>query len=665
MLARNEAELMVLERRVADLVSAGDDELAATWCQVAGEFAWLAHTGHMARPALDRAIETMGLRGCPRGDRGAPPAGPERVLHVMTEVAATGGHSRLAWRGIARDVTRVPTLALTGQTRPVPAQMEAAVAARGGRIERQAGPDLIARGRELAALVDRHDMVVLHVHPSDVVSGLALADRRGRPPVLLVNHADHCFWLGPGVPDMVVSTRRAASRLSTRRRGVAGDRVAELAVPTDLAGRGRSRSRARAILGVPDDAVLMVVVAADYKTRAVDGTGLLDVLIPAVDAIPGAIVLAAGPADAGPWEEARRRTGGRIRALGTVEDTGILRDAADIHLDSFPCSSQTSALEAAAAGVPIVSYQPPRPGAATYDLDDRALRSLHVRATTPAGFRDTLARLADDPATRERVGLQTMQAVHAEHDPARWCGRLEDVYRRTRVAAACGHGDTPPIERGPDDAREDAFLAALHRATGLVGGVRDAIGRAHDAFPADPAKGLSIVIYARDDAGQIMPLLRSAMATTEHLAAVEAIVVDDASTDGTRDLLRGLDGDIRTIRNARRRGPHASFVAAAEIATGPAVLLVTADIRLEPGWCQALSRALAEPGVSATSPSVHRDGDPSAEPVSSAHIDSPTGVCLLASGPAMRAGIALVRVDAPDARVASVRAPRATAHAPA
>lgn len=653
--AANEAELMALEGRIAALMSAGDDETAAAWCQVAGEMAWLAHTGRMARPALDDAIEAMGLRHCPRGGR-APAAGrPDRVLHVMTEVAATGGHSRLAWRWIQRDVERIPTLALTCQRGPVPEGMAAAVAERGGTIATPGGGDLISRARELAALVDRHDLVVLHVHPSDVVSGLALADRRERPPVLLVNHADHCFWLGPRVPDLMVGTRAAASRLAERRRGVAPGRTAELPVPMDLAERRRERAHARAELGVPDGAVLMAVVAGDYKTRPVTGAGLLDVLVPAVLHIPEALVLAAGPDDAGAWAEASARTGGRIRALGLVEDVAALREAADLHLDSFPCSSQTSALEAAAVGVPVVSYRPRRPEAATYDLDDPALAGVHVSAGTPAEYAAALARLAGDAHGRRELGARTMEAVRVAHDPERWRALLDGVYERTRAAAGSGAAQAQPIEHTEADRAEDAFLLELHRATRLVDTVHDAAARSHDAFPADPAKGLSIVVHARDAADDILPLLRSAMATTAHLTRVEAIVVDDGSTDGTRELLRGLGGDLRAIRNPRPEGPHASFASGIRAASGPAVLLVTADIRLRPGWCQALSATLAQPGVSAASAVVADGGDPSSGTRPSAPPTSGRGVCLMASAAALEAGLELAAAHDPAARVVSER----------
>ncbi len=104
-----------------------------------------------------RGLGEPGDRRRARGDR--PPRlparprrparrGPRRVLHVATECAAVGGHSRMAWRWIERDTASVPTLALTRQRGPVPDRLSYAVGARGGRVAILEGHDQLARARD-------------------------------------------------------------------------------------------------------------------------------------------------------------------------------------------------------------------------------------------------------------------------------------------------------------------------------------------------------------------------------------------------------------------------------------------------------------------------------------------------------------------------------------
>ena len=629
-LAANRRSFSELEARAVELAAAGDDAGAAAWARIAADHAWHSPHGAWTSPALDDALEAIGLRSCPRALR-PPSDGARRVLHVATECAAVGGHSRMAWRWIERDAGAVPTLALTRQRGPVPDRLAHAVSRRGGRIDILEGYDELERARALAALVDGADAVVLHVHPFDAVAPIALADRRGRPPVLLVNHADHCFWLGPGVADLVVSTRAAV-----------------LPVPADAPVALPDRATARRALGLDPDARVLVAVASAYKMERIDDVGFLDLVEPVVTGLPGTVLIAVGPDDAGPWREAAVRTGGRIRPLGVLPDPSEALAAADLFLDAYPCSSLTAALEAAAAGLPVVSHQPPRPQAGTYDIDEPALGPAHVRAATPAALAEAVAHLLSDDAARREASEAALAAAAAMRDRASWGAALEATYVRAADLAAAGTPGRAPIPAASAaDLHEDAFLLALHEASGMSIPAGAAIARNGDAFPRDPRAGLAVVAYCRDDVNGLQRLLASAVATCDEIDAVEAVVVDDASTDGTGAMLAGLAGDIRSVRNPVPLGAAASWPRGVALAGDAAVaLLVTSDVVLADGWLGPLAAALARPGVSAVAPRVA--GGTGRE------------VCVLASLDALRNGCAILPLEVPDAVVLGPRA--ATPH---
>ena len=42
----------------------------------------------------------------------------------------------------------------------------------------------------------------------------------GGPPVILLNHASHTFWVGASIADLVLNLRQAAQDLAKRHRGV-------------------------------------------------------------------------------------------------------------------------------------------------------------------------------------------------------------------------------------------------------------------------------------------------------------------------------------------------------------------------------------------------------------------------------------------------------------
>lgn len=631
------AALAANEERILGHLVEGELALAAAWAQIAADHAWHSPTGVVASPVIDAALHAIGRAACPRRPAPARVFGPERVLHVATEVSDVGGHSRMLRRWIERDHARIPTLALTRQRGPVPAAIAGAVAATGGEVRHVEGHDALDRARVLAALVDAHDTVVLHVHPFETAAAIALADRDGRPPVIHVNHADHCFWLGADVADLVVSGRPAAASMCVTRRGVSPLRTSLLPVPVETPALPADREAARAALGLSDTACALLVVAAPYKLERIDDLGLLDLVEPVIAAHPEAVLLAVGPEDAGPWAAARERTGGRVRALGRMDDTAPVLAAGDVFLDGYPCSSLTAALEAAAAGMCVVSHQPPRPQAATYDIDEPGLGDAHVRARTPEQYAEALARLVSDPSARRAAGAAAARALAEMADTVTWASGLEDVYARAAGRGACPPLAPTPIATSADTLREDAFLLRLHEASGMAIPPQAAVARGADAFPRDPHRGLAIVIHAADQRAGLERLIASAVATCERLGEVSAVVVDDASRDGTAAFLEGMGGDLRVVTNPVPIGAAASWPAGVEEARGEAVLLVTADIVLTPGWLEPLRAALARPGVAAVAPRV-AGGDG-------------REVCVLTSLAALRAGCAVAPVEVPESAV--------------
>jgi hypothetical protein len=237
-------------------------------------------------------------------------------------------------------------------------------------------------------------------------------------------------------------------------------------------------------------------------------------------------------------------------------------------------------------------------------------------------------------------------------DPAAWTARVESLYARAATLAAVprGPGRTPAATAATD--HEDAFLRRLHEASGMAVAPAAAAARGGDAFPCDPRRGLTVVAHVRDDRDGVARLLASAVETLDEVDEVTAVVVDDASTDGTSELLAGLAGDVRVVRNERPLGPAASWPAGLAHASGEAVLLVTSDVTLRPGWLAPLVDALAEPGVCAVAPAIGgaRGGE----------------TCVLASLPALRAGAAPVAVQVGASRVlGGAAAPDPYAGAPA
>jgi glycosyltransferase involved in cell wall biosynthesis len=99
---------------------------------------------------------------------------------------------------------------------------------------------------------------------------------------------------------------------------------------------------------------------------------------------------------------------------------------------------------------------------------------------------------------------------------------------------------------------------------------------------------LSVVVATRNRGRRLEALLRSLAA--QEGPPIEAVVVDDGSTDGTPDLLAaGVPGlELRALRHDSPRGPAAARNAGWQAARASLVAFVDDDVVAEPGFASAL-----------------------------------------------------------------------------
>jgi glycosyltransferase involved in cell wall biosynthesis len=94
-------------------------------------------------------------------------------------------------------------------------------------------------------------------------------------------------------------------------------------------------------------------------------------------------------------------------------------------------------------------------------------------------------------------------------------------------------------------------------------------------------KYLSVVIPVYNEANNIREILKRVQTTK---LAHEIIVVDDDSKDGTRDILKKLDGKgkVRVILHERNQGKGAAVATGLKAAKGDILLIQDADLEYDP-----------------------------------------------------------------------------------
>ncbi|RBY77051.1 hypothetical protein DQ239_12890 [Blastococcus sp. TF02-09] len=436
----------------------GDVERVLRSATLAAAYGWWAPMGMLADPLLERLVIDAVRDGQPPVVDRARSTG--RVLHVLSEAYAVGGHTRLARRWMSRDGGRTSDVALTNQSVALPAELTDVVHTSGGRVHhlRSDSPDLLARAVALRALFDDVDVVVLHVHPYDAVALAAVHLPGPRPPVIVENHADHAFWLGVGAADLVCDFR--ATQLSTGLRGIEPERLAVLPLPIDPPLVHGVAAELRGRLGIDPDAVVAVCVASDAKVAPSWGRGMAALVDRALGWAPRLTVVMVGVPAAGEWARVAARHPGRLLAVGGVPDPDPWYELADIYLESYPSRAGTSVLEAAVAGTPVLTLEdlPATEPAHIFQADSPGLVGL-PRVGRPEQYVTALRRLVDDADLRDREGARARAAVQAVHAGPEWDAALERVYRQARSTTAAS---VEGRRRVRDDGYGAMLLAFMH-----------------------------------------------------------------------------------------------------------------------------------------------------------------------------------------------------------
>lgn len=132
--------------------------------------------------------------------------------------------------------------------------------------------------------------------------------------------------------------------------------------------------------------------------------------------------------------------------------------------------------------------------------------------------------------------------------------------------------------------------------------------RVPPSSPPPVAEAISVLVPVRDEEHRVAACLEALLAQ-EGLARLEILVLDDASTDSTAEVVRSTAGDDPRVRLLRGEGPRPGWTGKAdacdrlaESATGEVLVFVDADVVLSPHAVAATVALLRTAALDLVSP---------------------------------------------------------------
>jgi glycosyltransferase involved in cell wall biosynthesis len=447
----------------------GQYHTAAIYAEIAALHATAKHSGLFVSPCLENILLEIGQKAISTSidftKKTPSHKALKKVLHVATSVQGIGGMTRMIWRWISQDIDSTHSIALTRQAdTEIPDALKKAVSNSHGEIyilnEKLDDFDLIPQAKRLRELASTVDLVILHIYNFDVVPIIAFADRNQTPPILFLDHADHLFWLGASISDIVISLRESAWNLAQKRRGIASERSVLLPIVIDPSQRDLSRVEAKRLLGIPEDSVLLLSIARATKYNTIDGISFADAHVSLLKKYEQVFLVVVGAGYRADWTTAIEKTQGRIISYSEREDTAIFYQAADIYVDSFPFNSTTSLLEAGSYSVPLVSRFPYSDASTILGADMPGLTGTLIRTKNIEEYMTSLSRLIENKEYCLSLGEATHRKIIEIHTKDYWKNKLEEIYTyATNISSIIS---TSNLTDQPFMGEPDIFISKIH-----------------------------------------------------------------------------------------------------------------------------------------------------------------------------------------------------------
>jgi hypothetical protein len=410
------------------------------WAQIGADFALYKHPGFYTSMTLESILlEVANRLHEQRETRDIDQkvffkhtdTNKKHVLHVMTAGFGSGGHTRLVSAWIKNTcVIAVNSVVTTVQQGPLPVDLASSIAASGGEYQSLAAfsSNPLTRSFLLRQLSRNWaDVVVLHIHPSDAIPIVAFGVAEG-PPVIILNHADHAFWLGASIADVVADLRPSGHKITLDRRGIKNSKILPIPILKPIPPSNCEVIRKQ--LNIKNDKIVLLTVGDQFKYTSFGGYDFVSVVESILRRNPNVVLFAVGPRQNRRWTGASARVDGRIKIIGAIDWSKLqaFYAIADIYVEGFPVGGLTAMLEAGVRGIPIIGVCTPE-APVLNGSDDIAIKSFNLHTPSIERFTSALESMIVQPSLRIQKIMQVKQSIERIHFQPGWNDFLDDLMK--------------------------------------------------------------------------------------------------------------------------------------------------------------------------------------------------------------------------------------------
>lgn len=350
-------------------------------------------------------------------------------LHVMTMCCKVGGHTRVVerWIGQSPSEQEHSVVLLQQDDVAIPGLLQENIKEKNGElIVFEKGMDFIKKALKLRELALHYEYIVLHVHMDDPTALIAFGTEKFTRPVIFFNHADHLFWLGKSISDIVADIKGQIS-ITQARRGI--DKNFVLGVPVEnKTVKKIDKNRARKKLAIPVDKKIILSVGSEFKFTPLNNKSIVDILHKKLLSNENVLLYLIGPSVENKyWKNVQKKYGEKIKILGEVDYENEYFEyinSADLILDSWPVGGGAVMQDAINCDKPVLSLETPL-GQLDY------LSKSNCYCKTEQEFLDKIQKVLDDKEFADEIINEVKNNLAEESSPEIFREKLKKLFEAT------------------------------------------------------------------------------------------------------------------------------------------------------------------------------------------------------------------------------------------
>lgn len=376
-------------------------------------------------------------------------------LHVMTQAYTVGGHTRVVerWIDSSPREQKHSVVLLNQKEEPFPITLNDCVSEHNGSLHIYDSLDLLERATKLRKLALEYQYIILHIHMDDPTAIVAFGNDSFPRPVLFFNHADHSYWCGSSIVDMLLDIR---DNDFAKKRCIKNHYTIRIPfIPNQkINNYPKTQIQSRLDLGLPLDKKIILTVGGSRKFRPIAGYEFCEIVNKAIYSMDNVICCGIGVNDSvGNWA----KFGPKFIAKGTLEYGDKFFDyinACDLYINSIPIGGGVAMLDAVQFKKPILSYSifNSKLGDIVKGIDTICDESIFV---------SKIHDLLNDTSLAESFGKEQYKIVMANHECNLWQTNIAKILQKTPTKHKVNRNFNKVCHRIDDDS---IVISLLHNS---------------------------------------------------------------------------------------------------------------------------------------------------------------------------------------------------------